>query len=442
MAMRRTEVEFNKDGQAFAAAQVQSVLDGLPNVTDLIVATHGWNNDMAEARGLFDELLGNVDRLLDTRDLPTAPAPIAGLRGRTFAACQVFWPSKKFADEDLIPGGGAATAMMANDAALMRTLDGLAHDPVLLGDTTVSPVKQQIVARAKTLVPRLNASDDARREFVFCLRSLLDPDRASADDGSDSFFTTDPLTLFQDLDGDIVAPLPAGAGGAANAAGAAAGLGDLLNGATAAARRLANFTTYYQMKNRAGTVGSVGLAPVLRRIRERSPQVKLHLAGHSFGGRLLTAAAHGLDAGTPDVTIGLLQAAFSHNGFSADFGDGQAGSYRAVVSERRASGPIYITHTKNDSAVGIAYPLASRIARQNAAALGDANDPYGGMGRNGAQRTAEAEGNATTLRGVGHDYRFAAGRIYNLLSDEIIKSHSDIRGIQVAYAILSAARAV
>jgi hypothetical protein len=92
--------------------------------------------------------------------------------------------------------------------------------------------------------------------------------------------------------------------------------------------------------------------------------------------------------------------------------------------------------------VGIAYPLASRIARQNAAALGDANDPYGGMGRNGAQRTAEAEGNATTLRGVGHDYRFAAGRIYNLLSDEIIKSHSDIRGIQVAYAILSAARAV
>jgi thioesterase domain-containing protein len=226
------------------------------------------------------------------------------------------------------------------------------------------------------------------------------------------------------------------------AVGGAAGLGDLLSGARAAARRLANFATYYQMKTRAGTVGSTGVAPLLRRVRERQPKVNLHLVGHSFGGRLVTAAAHGLDANTPAVTVCLLQAAFSHNGFSEDFEAGQAGFFRKVVSEKRASGPIVITHTKNDTAVGIAYPLASRIARQNASAFGDANDPYGGMGRNGAQRTSEAKGHATSLAAVGHDYGFASGRIYNLLADAFVKDHSDVAGVQVAYAILSAAGAV
>lgn len=68
--------------------------------------------------------------------------------------------------------------------------------------------------------------------------------------------------------------------------------------------------------------------------------------------------------------------------------------------ERRVNGSIVITHTKNDLAVGVAYPLASRIARDNADALGDQIDPYGGMGRNGAQHTPEldrTEQNRTTL---------------------------------------------
>ena len=40
--------------------------------------------------------------------------------------------------------------------------------------------------------------------------------------------------------------------------------------------------------------------------------------------------------------------------------------------------PILITHTKNYKAVGIAYPLASRIAQHVASALGNENDPIEG----------------------------------------------------------------
>lgn len=194
------------------------------------------------------------------------------------------------------------------------------------------------------------------------------------------------------------------------------------------------------MKTRAGTVGSTGGATILRRVRERHPKVKLHLVGHSFGGRLVTAAVHALDDDTPAVSLALLQAAFSHNGLSADFEDGEPGFYRDIIAKRRASGPIVITHTKNDTAVGIAYPLASRIAFQKASAFGDANDPYGGMGRNGAQRTREVDGAEAKLEQVGHAYDgLKLGRVSNLLADSFIKDHSDVRGPQVAYAILCAA---
>jgi hypothetical protein len=103
---------------------------------------------------------------------------------------------------------------------------------------------------------------------------------------------------------------------------------------------------------------------------------------------------------------------------------------------------MLITHTKNDQAVGIAYPLASRIAHQKAAALGDRNDPYGGMGRNGAQHTPEAEEVIDGLQEVGSQYVFAQNKVFNLNADRFIKNHSDVTGPQVAYAILHAVKII
>ena len=99
-------------------------------------------------------------------------------------------------------------------------------------------------------------------------------------------------------------------------------------------------------------------------------------------------------------------------------------------------GPIVITCTQNDKAVGVAYPLASLIAGQNASGIGDKNDPFGGIGRNGAQKTPEASDG--TLLNIGGSYQFKAGKLHNLNSDAIIKGHSDITHNEVAYAILNA----
>ncbi|WP_028998585.1 alpha/beta fold hydrolase [Azohydromonas australica] len=434
-------VEFTRDGMLFDERQAAVLLEALPGLTDLLVLSHGWNNDMADAAALYDRLCASLVQVAAEDDLVPK-----GLQDRRFGVLRVFWPSKRFTDEELIPGGGAADATPANDMALERLLQALKQNPQRLGTTGTDPVRAHALDTALALASKLELQGvegvAARRDFVLQLRTILNPSAAHPDDGSLEFFVRDPEELFTEMAGAV--PVPPGAAGrvggatSMDAAGSAAGLNDLLSGMKAAARRLINFTTYYEMKQRAGTVGSIGLAPLLRRIRERQPGLRLHLAGHSFGGRLVTAAAHALPDRTPAVTMTLLQAAYSHNGLAGHYDGQHDGAFREVLSQRRASGPIVITHTKDDRAVGIAYPLASRIARQQTSALGTADDPYGGMGRNGAQHLSEDEASQETMHQVGDSYTFTPGRVFNLNADGFIKDHGDVTGLQVAYAVWNA----
>jgi hypothetical protein len=423
------EVEFTKDGNIFDEGQVANVLDGLAGLTNLVVISHGWNNDKAEANQLYDEFLKNVGGLAQDG---IVPAPAAQ---RKLGVVRIFWPSKKFAESDLIPGGGAASlATEASTQSLMRILEELKNDPLMLGEKDIDEARSKHLDRAQTLVPELENSADARREFVENILAILNPDAKHADDGSAEFFATDAETLFENLSGNVKFTPAAGAGGATSMSdGGAAGLiQDVAEGFIAGARRIANFATYYQMKTRAGAVGQTGVAQILVRIRQEAKDLPLNLVGHSFGGRLVTAAASKLDPNGKAVTMMLLQAAYSHNGLGKKFDGKNDGAFRTIIAAKRVAGPILITHTKNDTAVGIAYPLASRIAKQEASALGDENDPYGGIGRNGAQHTPEAS--AGTLRDLGEQYQFQPGKVFNLRADNFIHDHSDVKGPEVAYA--------
>jgi pimeloyl-ACP methyl ester carboxylesterase len=192
------------------------------------------------------------------------------------------------------------------------------------------------------------------------------------------------------------------------------------------------------MKERAGVTGSTGVNQILSLIRAQNPKIKLHLIGHSFGGRLVTSAIAGSKDQPPVKvdTLTLLQAAFSHYGFSVSYDGSNDGFFRKVVAGEFVAGPTLITCTENDLAVGKAYPLASLLAGQIAADLGDKNDKYGGIGRNGAQKTPEASDG--TLLKVGGAYKFQAGKLYNLNADAVIKGHSDICHDEIAYALFKA----
>ncbi len=432
MPMPQFEIEFTKNGLPFNRAQVESLLDAAPGFTDAVIVAHGWNNNTEDARKLCGDLFRSLDRVIGTGRGPDISA-------RRLCGVRILWPSKKFEDADLIPGGGAAAADAREATALGVQLQALKHDPERLGSEEVDPSREVALDEAIALIPDLEQAG-AQRRFVEILRSLCDRAESHPDDGSDDFFGRDPVELFRDLSEPVEAPPPPAAGGAAalNPAGGAAGFGDFLEGARSAARRLANYTTYYQMKERAGVVGARGLGPLLSQLRGRANDLRIHLVGHSFGGRLVTAAAHSLARETPAVSLTLLQAAYSHNGLAQRFNGRDDGFFRRLLSERRASGPVIISHTKNDTAVGVAYPLVSRIARDNASSFGDQNDPYGGMGRNGAKHTPEVDTSAQVMLMPGGSYNFQPNRVYNLRADDFIKVHSDVTGLQVAYALLCA----
>jgi hypothetical protein len=211
--------------------------------------------------------------------------------------------------------------------------------------------------------------------------------------------------------------------------GGAAGVGDALSGLSDGARSALGFWTFWTMKKRAGKIGAEGLAPVLDAVREANSRARIHLAGHSFGARLVTAAA---DAGSfAPSTMTLMQAAFSHNAFSPK------GAFRKVLTGKKVRGPILVTHSSKDVPVGIAYPIAVRLSFDSTSTLGTKHDKFGGLGRNGAQKTEEAADLA--LHGPPKAYSFStSSRIFNLQADKVILGHGDIAKPELAFAMLSA----
>jgi len=440
------ELALDRDGQLVEPDQVAAVaaLAEVPEpVTDLVVLVHGWNNDEAEAFGLYRRLAASFS---DVRagDTGFASRPT----GRRIGLVGVFWPSKKFADADLIPGGAAG---LDDDLALRLRLDELA------GTFDVPDAKQRLAGAAR-LAGSLADSTAQLAAFVDLVRGLVpDPDARPASEDVDA------ADLFGDLDaaevaerlrdptlgdpgpGDLAlwtAGPPSDLGGVAwvdggaglpTTAGGAAGFVDLPPDVRTAARRWLNYTTYFQMKKRSGLVAQQGLAPALA--TAVGPGQRLHLVGHSFGARLVTAT---VAAGCPTLSsLSLLQGAFSHFAFAKDWQPGSDGQFRQVLTSGRIAGPVIVTHTRNDRAVGLAYAVASRLARQNASTLGDASSRYGGLGSNGALSTPEAvRGDLLPARA---GYALLPGRVHNLLADRFVSDHGDVTGPEVANAVLTAA---
>lgn len=419
------EAHFDKTGKLQNAFVVPA------GVTDLFVVSHGWNNDADEARALYRELFTNFVGVGKPGDFP----------GRTFAVAGVIWPAKKF--DELVAASGVSGN--AQGAAALQAHDKRSDQAVLeklerMKDFFTEPGQRQILDEVKALLPDLEEKGSARQAFVEKMRSLLDPAHAEKEDSSRAFFRDDGDELMahlkvdeDDLDPEIAntagsASLPLGVGGIDSGTGGAAKFSDLLSGFKAAALNMMNYTTYYEMKVRAGEVGKHGVARLLDGLPAHVQRI--HLVGHSFGGRVVTAAA--ANSTTNRIkSMTLLQAAFSHNGFSRT----EKGFFRAVVDKKRVDGPILITHTKNDKAVGVAYPLASRMKGDKAAALGDANDPFGGIGRNGAQKMDQDEAIAGQLLAVNSVYTFQPRKFFNLEASSFIKGHGDVRGKEVAYAL-------
>jgi pimeloyl-ACP methyl ester carboxylesterase len=98
-------------------------------------------------------------------------------------------------------------------------------------------------------------------------------------------------------------------------------------------------------------VGKEGLGPLLGRIHQADPQVRIHLIGHSFGARLVSFALAGLPdpANSPVKSLYLLQGAFSHFAFAdaLPMDRSRGGALKGMAA--RVDGPLVASFTVPDA---------------------------------------------------------------------------------------------
>ncbi|KUN00907.1 serine-threonine protein kinase [Streptomyces yokosukanensis] len=417
------ELTFDADGDVDGAERDRLVAQvGEHGVRDLIVFAHGWNNDRSGATALYRRFF----------------APIPGLAPRArIGYVGVIWPSMQFSDEPIpdFPKAVAATAppTPALDPDTRRAL------------AAVFPDRADLIDRlARTLDERPDGAQGLA-EFGRLVRELVDagPGPGTADteeEGEPRVFTEDAATACGEFAEALAAVRSPGA----------PSQGFSIPNPWEGAKELLRQATYYRMKGRAGTVGERGLGPVLGALAGAAPGVRVHLAGHSFGGRLVSFALRGLPDGVRSVkSVTLLQGAFSHYAFAdrVPQAPDKAGALKG--RQRRIDGPLVCCHSHFDAALGTFYPLASRLAGDDRSCVGGEiaavlGPQWGAMGHDGVQAvpgTAQLD-LAAALNGP-----LPASGCVNVDAAAVVRrggpptgAHSDIVHPELARLVLAAGR--
>ncbi|MET9605828.1 serine-threonine protein kinase [Streptomyces sp. NPDC006512] len=350
--------------------------------TDLLVFAHGWNSDRSAATRLYDRFFAPFPDLVGT--------------GVRLGYVGVVWPSIRFSDEP-IPDFEARGALAAPGF-------GTELDPATrraLGEFW--PGREAELDRVAELLEDRPDTAAALVEFGALVRELVRVDRVgtpfttgpgagpapAARHDVPAIFAEDVLAVCRALAraleeaggaraaGADADPVPPGAPGLA--------LGGGLRTLWGGAKELLRQATYYEMKKRAGVVGEHGLGPVLADLAGRRPALRIHLIGHSFGGRVVSFALRGLPDGVRTLkSLTLLQGAFSHYAFSERLPHDPRRGGALGGLQRRVDGPVVACHSPHDSSLGVFYPLASRMAGDSAGLLGF-DERWGAIGHDGVR---------------------------------------------------------
>jgi hypothetical protein len=439
-------LHYDGNGNLPAADEFRALSDAAAAATDVVFLAHGFRNDENDATALYTKFLTSLGGHLSRTEFQ-------GVATRKILFAAVYWPSKSY--QETFPGDRGtvqdADVSAAQMEAVRQQLQGLQED--------ATDAQKQALDQAIGLLPKLEHDTDAQDQFVSLVLSTI----PSGDDAGDAM---EGLSLIRSQSGSdllnllrrpVLMPATRAAAGGGDSGGGVASVGEIVtsNGGggvqafgsaigsiLGGAGKLGNMTTWYQMKSRSGVVGETGVVRAVRALKSDPLKVKVHLVGHSLGGRLMAACARGLtqDPMVQPDSLTLLEAAFSHFGFSANNGLGMTGFFRDVIAKQVVKGPMLETFSAQDTVVGYVYAIASRLAGDNVRAIGDANDPFGGIGRNGAQKTKEAV--FEQLHEPGDPYKFQTGVVTNLDgSGGLITSHGDVTNDRVTYAFASAVAA-
>ena len=386
-------------------------------ITDVYLLSHGWRGDIPAAKAQYDKWIGAMaamdsDRVRIREQRPGYRPLIIGFH----------WPSEPWGEEDFedVDFAGAGADL---DTLVDRWADRIADTPAAR-----DALRTILSSAAEDMLPPV--MPDAVKEAYL----VLDREAGLATEGPgaapgadrDGF---DPEVAYEESFGDDF------------------GFGLSLGGLLTPLKQL----SFWKMKARARSVGEGGGHDFLERLLAvpGADAVRYHFMGHSFGCIVVTAMVAGPPSGSgpsrPVSSMALVQGATSHWGYCSDipFAAGNPGYFHRLIANDYVAGPIVVTTSSHDRALGFWYPKGAGVAGQ---VDFDPDRPgkYGAIGISGIQGpgvdvTNRAIESATT------DYGFTPGKVYNLRSDSVIKdgdffsgAHSDIAHPEVAHAVWEA----
>ncbi|MFF7450770.1 MULTISPECIES: serine-threonine protein kinase [unclassified Streptomyces] len=424
------ELMFDADGDPEGRRQGR-LLAGVVErgVRDLIVFAHGWNSDRSTATRLYSRFFEPIPEL--------APDARLGFAG-------VVWPSMRFADEPIpeVPRSVAAQSV---------------RRPALDKDTRHAlletfPGRTTVVEQITRLLDQQPREEAELEEFGRLVRMLVElvPAGPQALFGADTLAEGVPQSEPDMFRGPVAEVCEDFARALAHVESPDTAAGFTIPDPWDGAHELLRQATYYAMKRRAGTVGERGLGRVIGQLAAAAPGVRVHLVGHSFGGRLVSFALRGLPEGVRTVkSVTLLQGAFSHYAFATRLPhDPRAGGV-LQGQQNRVDGPLVCCFSRHDCALGTLYPLASRMAGDARGVAGAdvgrvLGAKWGAMGFGGVQAVPGtrawtlAEALRTTLPTSG---------CVNIDASEVVRrggapagAHSDIVHRELARVVLAAGR--
>lgn len=403
--------------------------------TDLHIYSHGWNNVFDEAVRHYTEFFTEYAALRST----------AGLDARHYRPLIVglIWPSTAL----LAPG---------EEPARLASLAHAGHAPAT-GEVAALP---ELAALASDLPP----SDAARLAALATRQGPLE--------GADALALAQILehVLGRHAGGDSEGRVPAGdpamllrhwASGALASGvqpGAQPGapgqlpLADELVPAALEAGGLLRFfnpreiirkATVFLMKDRAGAVGATGVADLVREA-VAIDGLRVHLAGHSYGAKVMLSALARLPAPLRVTSALLLQAAVSARCFAPRIAeqDGRPGGYRDVLGKTVV--PLHATFSARDAALMRFYPLALRRGRDiGEVEAGAPSSLFAALGAVGPQDMAPGELALTPLLDYPGVYPPAARQVQIRALDGAhgIHDHGDVRNRYTEWALANLVRA-
>lgn len=339
-------LRFDADGATTSSLTRSDLLGQLSssNATDVVVFSHGWNNDFDAATGLYGRFLRAFEAL------PAAQRPSRDFRPLFVG---ITWPSEwlVFGDGPKIaaaPGTITPTERRAIDAMVASVAAGGGNSALLkqlLEKPTVNADEARELAALFTAVVAGVADDEGGQ-----------PDHAPS--AADLEVAARALSGAERPAGDTSVDLDDyGATDAAGDAGPqAAGWRDVLD-----PRTYLRLASVYQMKDRAGRVGAGAMSPLLRDI-QAATDAAVHCVGHSYGCKvMLSGICTGAPLTRPVDSLLLLQPAVSHLAFAARVpGTARAGGYRAVLEPQTVRHPILSTFSRKDFPLHDTFHLSLR----------------------------------------------------------------------------------